>query len=165
MPPARPFFFPLFRSPTGAADCSRGWSDAAFGVAQPVGAFAFQHVRPGGAAECRDALRISRTHIAHRTRRRAPGAFAGVRTGSPSPRPIRLRSEPALSLPKGQAGRKNGKESWIFLSHPLSTGSASGRNAAAPLHPWLQSAAPTGRLRPAVPPASSLRPSAVTSDK
>jgi len=29
----------------------------------------------------------------------------------------------------------------------LSTGSASGRSAAAPLHPWLQSVAPLGRLK------------------
>jgi len=37
--------------PAGAADCSHGWSDAAFGVAQPVGAFVLQYVRPNGAEE------------------------------------------------------------------------------------------------------------------
>jgi len=38
--------------PNGAEECSHGWSDAAFGVAEPVGAFVFQHVRPDGAADC-----------------------------------------------------------------------------------------------------------------
>jgi hypothetical protein len=39
--------------PNGAAECSHGWSDAAFGVAQPVGVFIFQYIRPDGAAESR----------------------------------------------------------------------------------------------------------------
>ena len=34
--------------PNGAMDCSRGWSDAAFGVAQPVGAFVFDTSAPAG---------------------------------------------------------------------------------------------------------------------
>ena len=44
------------------------------------------------------------------------------------------------------AGAKKGtKGPGALFPHPLSTGSASGRSAAAPLHPWLQSAAPLGR--------------------
>ena len=46
------------------------------------------------------------------------------------------------------AGAKKGtKGPSALFPHPLSTGSASGRSAAAPLHPWLQSAAPLGRKR------------------
>jgi hypothetical protein len=37
--------------PNGAAECSHGWSDAAFGVAQPVERSCFNILRPDGAAE------------------------------------------------------------------------------------------------------------------
>jgi hypothetical protein len=40
-----------FFGPNGAAECSHGWSDAAFGVAQPVETFVSKYIRPEGAAE------------------------------------------------------------------------------------------------------------------
>ena len=39
-----------FFGPNGAAECSHGWSDAAFGVAQPVETFVSKYIRPEGAA-------------------------------------------------------------------------------------------------------------------
>ena len=41
-------------------------------------------------------------------------------------------------------GRKRKKGPQPFFLHPLSTGSASGRFADAPLHPWLHPFAPLG---------------------
>ena len=50
-------------------------------------------------------------------------------------------------------GEKRRKGSWALFPHPLSTGCASGRCAAAPLHPWQQSVAPLGRnTAPPCPP-------------
>jgi len=37
--------------PNGATECSHGWSDAVFGVAQPVERSCFNIIRPDGAAE------------------------------------------------------------------------------------------------------------------
>ena len=46
--PPPPFFFPLFRSPIGAVDCSHGCSDAVFGIAQPVDRCGFNGPAPTG---------------------------------------------------------------------------------------------------------------------
>ena len=51
------------------------------------------------------------------------------------------------------AGAKKGKTRPLF-PHPLSTGYASARHAAAPLHPWLHPAAPLGRKDEDEEPAS-----------
>ena len=56
-----------------------------------------------------------------------------------------LSAAPKISI--APLGRKRNKGERTLFSHPLSTGFASGRRAAAPLHPWLQSAAPLGRKR------------------
>ena len=70
---------------------------------------------------------------------------------TPAPRGRRKRrAQASFRRPKNllrPAGAKKGGKPRPLFPHPLSTGSASGRRAAPPLHPWLQSAAPLGLKR------------------
>ncbi len=108
-------------APDGAMECSHGWSSARCkaGGAQPVDLFAPQQSRPGrGGGKFR----------AQKQCRRASSS--------------RLVVSHTCQL-NGRILRPSGAKRGMM--YRLSTGFASGRYAAAPLHPWLQPVAPPGR--------------------
>ena len=125
------------------------------GGAEPVGAIVSQHTRPQGAEESpgivlqRNSVLCAVGLLTHRAKSGVLGRARGSCAAGRETRRAKLRCSnrrafvgPGTSF--APPGRKRGKKTRPLFPHPLSTGSSSGRFAAAPLHPRLHSAAPLG---------------------